>query len=144
MNIKFPLVMRRLETLILVDEDFFEGFSRVAILNWKEGVLSCRVLRDSDSAGLFWMLDANGVFFKLSVKEKERNIFRRMGVIGKWTSYKIEDGCRLRVGELEALIKNLHDENQDFPNVANLRGMLSRDEPDRLWGAEDMQAYLGG
>ena len=141
MSIQFPLMMCRSETLILVDESFFQGkFSRTAILNEKAGVLECKFLHGSGDFS--WMVDADGVFYELSLSEVEHNFLQRIGFSGRWLKYKIKTGRLLDVGKLGVLVGNLHDENEDFPHVADLKEMLSRYELSHLWGAQDMRQYL--
>jgi len=138
MNIQFPLMICRSETLILVDENFFQDkFLHIAILDEKAGVLECKFLCDFS-----WMMDANGIFYELSLSEVKHNFLQRIGVSGKWSKYKIKTGRLLDVGKLGVLVENLHDENEDFPHVADLKEMLSRYELSHLWDAQDMRQYL--
>jgi len=137
---KFPLVIARKGSLIIAPASFFDGIGRLDVA---KNILEINVASDG-VAGLAWILDADGMFYKLlSNGLMQATFLQRLGIQRKRVQYQIEPGRRISVSELDKLIVGLRDKFEEAPNVSDLTRQLLNYRPEHLWVAEDMQKYLG-
>jgi hypothetical protein len=137
---RFPLVICSKGSLIIASANFFDGIGRLDAAN---NVLEINVARDGE-AGFAWMLDADGIFYKLSSTGLMQITFlQRLGVQRRRAQYQIEPGRKVSVAEIQLLTVGLRDQFEEAPNVSDLNRQLQTYEPAHLWDAEDMRQYLG-
>lgn len=138
---KFPLIICDGKTLIVAERDFFD---RIGILDAAKGVLEINITRDGDCSGFSWILDANGLFYKLSPSVIIKpTLLQKIGLRLKRVRQKIEPGCRISIENLSSLIINLQDFYNEAPLVLELKEFLSIEESSRLFGGGDVARYLG-
>lgn len=106
--------------------------------------MEINITRDGDCSGFSWILDANGLFYKLSPSViTEPTLLQKIGFRLKRIQQKIEPGHQIGIENLRSFIINLQDFYNEAPLVLELKEFLSIEEPSRLFGEEDVARYLG-
>ncbi|WP_338847484.1 hypothetical protein V8J88_02085 [Massilia sp. W12] len=119
---KFPVFICIGKSLIYVNKDFFEGIGHLDI---EGSVLDMSVTKTGRSE-LNWILDSDGVFFKLNSEGLcERNFWQKMKLFRSKERLRISAGKKISVGEFLLLIDNLQDRFEEMMVVYDLKKNLA-------------------
>jgi hypothetical protein len=134
---RWPLILRRGDTLILAQPEF-----NVWRVDADARVFDSNVLA-SGRAGFVWMLDADGQFYDLtSIGLLPQTLLQLLRLSRRVERFQIGPPRALRVGELTERVASLVDTHEEAPLVALFRSELRGYASDHLWGRAEMRAYL--
>ena len=137
---RYPLIICRRHSLIVVGEEFFPGIGR---LDEKGGRLEMNVNAHGE-VGFRWIVDADASFFGLTSQGMlPPTALQRLRIARRRELFLLAAPRPITAGELLRLSTDLHDENPDFPNVEKLTSMLSDLPPDTTLTRAHMLTYLG-
>ena len=137
---KFPVVIRKRNTLVIADDDFFK---RTGHLDPSTGTLDFNVAGDG-RAHLHWILDGEGSLTALSsLGLLPGGLLRMLRVRRRRERYRLLPARRIRASELLRLIEGLTDDYPEAPHVADLRNHLSTFRPEEVIDKEKLQHYFG-
>lgn len=118
---KFPIIICKSNTLILVGPEFFEDVGELC-LNSRAIFYN---VKSSGSAELHWILDRDANFYLLESQGFYKKYFlQKIGFNRKFEKYSITNPVKLSVQELTNKISSLTDNSPDYLDVADLRATL--------------------
>ncbi len=140
LNMVFPLIIRRDNTLIVVDSNFFK-----LIGQWHEPTRKLDInIQSTGCAGFHWIMDASGDFYTLtSLGLLAGGFWQMFGLKRRRERYVLSTPRRLRVEQLEELLENLIDYPEELPNVADLRNCLRKLSLEKVVTEHDLKPYFG-
>lgn len=137
---KYPIVVSMNKRLSVGREDFFR---HIGELDLPGQTLEMNVT-SSGKSGLNWLLDADGVFYELSLIEKmPPNLLQRIGLRRAREKFRIIPGRKITVQELTERISGLEDPFEEAANVNDLKTLLDSLPRDHRLTPKDMSRYLG-
>lgn len=137
---KFPILLCKSNTIIVVRQDFFD---RVGRLDETSGKLDLNVTRDG-RAGLNWILDKEGALYRLTSNGLQpAGLLESIGLRRRRESFQIDAAVSVTAGGLIALIADMEDMSPDIPNVSDLRTLLKGLPLDQIITRESLSSYFG-
>jgi hypothetical protein len=137
---RFPVVLCKRDTLVVVGRDFFEG---IAELDEVAGRLDSNVSADG-RAHFHWILDSDGFLYRLrSQGLLPINFLQWLGLWRPRERFMIESAITITVRELISLISGLRDDPPDIPNVTDLARVLAVLPPETVLNREILRDYFG-
>lgn len=139
-NMRFPVLVCKRDTLLVVRRDFFERTGR---LDDVAGILD-QGIDNNGSARLNWILDSTGKLFGLrSQGVMPRSVLQWFGLLRRRERFGIEAAKSVNVTEMNSLIAGLHDYRPEIPNVTDLARLLSALPPDTVLDQTILRSYFG-
>ena len=137
---QFPVLLCKNGTLVVVRRDFFDHVGR---LDEASGKLELSVTPDG-RAGLQWILDCEGTFFRLTSQGfAPANLLQKMAILRRRERFQIEPATTIKANQLSELIAKLYDASPDFPNVSDLQKLLANLPAEQVLTRENLRAYFG-
>lgn len=136
---KFPIIICRSNTLLLVGPEFFED---VGELHLNSRAILYNV-KSSGSAELHWILDADANFYLLESQGFYKKYFlQKIGLDRKFEKYSIINPVKLSVQELVSKISSLTEDNPDYSDLDDLRATLRELDPSSSLTSAHLSNYF--
>ncbi|WP_377157511.1 hypothetical protein ACFJIX_02465 [Roseateles sp. UC29_93] len=137
---RFPVVLRYMQTLVVADEDYFSRFGKLDLIS---KIVETNLTK-SGEGGYHWLIDADGYFHQLTSTGIVRNRLTDKLLLRRTReAYRIEAARKITGTELLRNLEGLKEPGDDLHFVQELRELASNLGDLRSLDRELMQGYLG-